>query len=148
MISRTAKTSSQLPPLTACVCTRFRVRGHRATPRRLTERVSTACRPSDRRLIRGQYANVRVERFEPVTMGAHPRGHGCRDLLVYCRSGLPSWCDPDWLSDETRVRSLCPRVVCTRCGMIVGDSPRTGDRTSTGGTSRGRPEPAGALRSD
>ena len=28
----------------------------------------------------------RTERFEPVTMG-HVRGHGCRNLLVYCVSG-------------------------------------------------------------
>jgi hypothetical protein len=27
-----------------------------------------------------------VEIFPPVTMG-HIRGHGCRDLLVYCGSG-------------------------------------------------------------
>ena len=26
------------------------------------------------------------ETFPPVTMG-HIRGHGCRDLLVYCGSG-------------------------------------------------------------
>ena len=28
----------------------------------------------------------KVETFPPVTMG-HIRGHGCRDLLVYCDSG-------------------------------------------------------------
>ena len=28
----------------------------------------------------------KAEAFEPVTMG-HIRGHGCRDLLVYCNSG-------------------------------------------------------------
>ena len=28
----------------------------------------------------------RIETFPPVTM-AHIRGHGCRDLLVYCGSG-------------------------------------------------------------
>ena len=28
----------------------------------------------------------KVETFPPVTMG-HIRGHGCRDLLVYCGSG-------------------------------------------------------------
>jgi hypothetical protein len=28
----------------------------------------------------------KAETFEPVTMG-HIRGHGCRDLLVYCNSG-------------------------------------------------------------
>jgi hypothetical protein len=49
----------------------------------------------------------RRETFEPVTLG-HIRGHGCRNLLVYCGSG---WCNhsapmnADWLSDETPVRS-------------------------------------------
>ena len=28
----------------------------------------------------------KAEAFEPVTMG-HIRGHGCRDLLIYCNSG-------------------------------------------------------------
>jgi hypothetical protein len=28
----------------------------------------------------------KTETFEPVTMG-NIRGHGCRDLLVYCNSG-------------------------------------------------------------
>jgi hypothetical protein len=62
-------------------------------------------------------------RFAAVTLG-HIRGHGCRDLLVYCASG---WChhsatmNADWLPDETPVRSLCPRMVCTRCGMIGAD---------------------------
>jgi hypothetical protein len=27
----------------------------------------------------------------------------------------------DWLSDETPVRSLCSRMVCTRCGIIGAD---------------------------
>ena len=40
--------------------------------------------------------------FAAVTLG-HIRGHGCRDLLVYCGSG---WChhsttmNADWLPDE------------------------------------------------
>ena len=61
--------------------------------------------------------------FAAVTLG-HIRGHGCRDLLVYCASG---WChhsatmNADWLPDETPVRSLCPRMVCTKCGMIGAD---------------------------
>jgi hypothetical protein len=29
----------------------------------------------------------KVETFPPVTMG-HIRGHGCRDLLVYCSSAV------------------------------------------------------------
>src|SRR5436305_9117752 len=45
------------------------------------------------------------ETFLPVTLG-HIRGHGCRDLLIYCGSG---WCNysavtnADWLPDETPV---------------------------------------------
>ena len=56
----------------------------------------------------------------PVTLG-HIRGHGCRRLLVYCAS---TWCnhranlDADWLPDETVIRALCPRMVCTACGLI------------------------------
>jgi hypothetical protein len=55
------------------------------------------------------------ETFEPVTMG-HIRSHGCRDLLVYCASGRchhDAVTNADWLPDETPVRSLCPRMVCT-----------------------------------
>ena len=61
--------------------------------------------------------------FEPVTMG-HIRSHGCRELLVYCES---VWCNhgavinADWLPDETPVRSLCSRMVCTECGLIGAD---------------------------
>jgi hypothetical protein len=61
-----------------------------------------------------------VETFEPVTMG-HIRAHGCRGLLVYCDSGRchqSALMNADWLPDETPVRSLCQRMVCTRCGMI------------------------------
>jgi hypothetical protein len=65
----------------------------------------------------------KVERFEPVTLG-HIRGHGCRDLLVYCSSGRchhSATMNADWLPDETPVRSLCLRMVCTRCGLIGAD---------------------------
>ena len=50
----------------------------------------------------------RAQTFEPVTMG-HIRGHGCRDLLVYC--GSP-WCNHsakltlDWLPDDTALLDL------------------------------------------
>lgn len=59
----------------------------------------------------------------PVTLG-HIRGHGCRDVLVYCES---AWCrhsavmNVDALSDDTPVRSLGARMVCTRCGLIGAD---------------------------
>jgi hypothetical protein len=58
-----------------------------------------------------------------VTLG-HIRGHGCRDLLVYCVSGRchhGATINADWLPDETPVRALGRRMVCTRCGMIGAD---------------------------
>jgi hypothetical protein len=77
----------------------------------------------------------RRQTFPPVTLG-HIRGHGCRDLVVYCQSG---WChhsaviNADWLPDDVPVRSLCPRMVCTACGLIGADvrpdwSPHTNKR--------------------
>ena len=63
------------------------------------------------------------ETFAPVTLG-HIRSHGCRGLLVYCISGRchhSATLNGDWLSDDTPVRSLCSRMVCTRCGMIGAD---------------------------
>jgi hypothetical protein len=67
--------------------------------------------------------SCRRESFPPVTM-AHIRAHGCRDLLVYCDSGRchhSAHLNGDWLADETPVRSLCGRMVCTRCGYIGAD---------------------------
>src|SRR5262245_38728434 len=77
------------------------------------------------------------ETFPPVTLG-QIRGHGCRNLLVYCES---LWCNhsavmnADALPDEIPVRSLCPRMVCTACGLIGADvrpdwSPHTNRRPS------------------
>jgi hypothetical protein len=63
------------------------------------------------------------EKFVAVTLG-HIRGHGCRHVLVYCES---MWCrhsavmNVDALPDDTPVRSLCPHMVCTRCGLIGAD---------------------------
>jgi hypothetical protein len=73
--------------------------------------------------------------FRPVTMG-HIRSHGCRDLLVYC---ISPWCNydaklnGDWLSDDTVLLDLDPRMVCTACGLIGADvrpdwTPMTGTR--------------------
>ena len=62
----------------------------------------------------------KAETFEPVTMD-RIRGHGCRDLLVYCNSGCchhSATMNADWMSDETPARSLRRRMVCTKCGMI------------------------------
>ena len=70
-----------------------------------------------------EMSSVYPEAFLPVTLG-HIRGHGCRDLLVYCNSGRchhSATMNADWLSNETPVRSLCRRMVCTKCGMIGAD---------------------------
>jgi hypothetical protein len=78
--------------------------------------------PVPRRAI-SPMAVRKVETFPPVTMG-HIRGHGCRDLLVYCGSGRchhSAGMNVDWLPDATPVRSLCQRMVCTQCGMIGAD---------------------------
>jgi hypothetical protein len=46
----------------------------------------------------------------------HTRGHGVTRLLVYCES---LWCnhsatlDGDWLTDDTILLTLDPRMVCT-----------------------------------
>jgi hypothetical protein len=66
---------------------------------------------------------IRTEAFPPVTLG-HIRGHGCRGVLVYCES---IWCnhsaeiDAAWLPDDTVIRSLGPRMVCTSCDLIGAD---------------------------
>jgi hypothetical protein len=65
----------------------------------------------------------RAETFFPVTLG-HIRSHGCRDLLVYCEA---IWCNhsaeihAERLPDETVIRALCPRMVCTRCDLVGAD---------------------------
>jgi hypothetical protein len=77
------------------------------------------------------------ETFEPVTMG-HIRSHGCRDLLVYCDSGRchhSALMNADWLPDVTPLRSLCSRMVCTKCGMIGADVRPDWERTSINDTS-------------
>jgi hypothetical protein len=65
----------------------------------------------------------KAEAFKPVTMG-HIRGHRRRDQLVYCISGQchhSATMNGDWLADDVPVRSLCARMVCTRCGMVGAD---------------------------
>src|SRR3954453_1479783 len=77
----------------------------------------------------------RRETFEPVTLD-QIRVHRCRDLLVYCSS---VWCNhsatlnADWLPGDTPLRSLCPRMVCTACGLIGADVRPDCRRTRTGG---------------
>jgi hypothetical protein len=66
---------------------------------------------------------IGTDSFPPVTLG-HIRGHGCRGVLVYCESihcNHSAEINADWLPDETSVRSLCPRMVCTACGLIGAD---------------------------
>ena len=63
------------------------------------------------------------EIFEPVTLG-HIRGHGCRDLLVYCSSincNHETKMNADHLPDKTVIRQLGPRMVCTLCGHRGAD---------------------------
>jgi hypothetical protein len=63
------------------------------------------------------------ETFEPVTLG-HIRSHGVRELLVYCNSiacNHQTTMNADDLSDETVIRPLGARMVCTRCGHRGGD---------------------------
>jgi hypothetical protein len=75
------------------------------------------------------------ETFEPVTLG-HIRGHGCRDLLVFCGSihcNHDTKINADHLPDETPIRPLGARMVCTRCGHRGADvrpdwSPHTNRR--------------------
>jgi hypothetical protein len=52
------------------------------------------------------------ETFEPVTLG-HIRGHGCRDLLVYCDSAQcnhSAVMNVDWLPDETPGAVPAPKL--------------------------------------
>jgi hypothetical protein len=58
------------------------------------------------------------EMVESVTLG-HIRGHGCRDLLVYCNSiqcNHQTKVNADHLPDPTPIRPLGARMVCTRRG--------------------------------
>jgi hypothetical protein len=65
----------------------------------------------------------KAEIFDPVTMG-HIRGHGVTRLLVYCES---LWCnhsatiEADWPPDDTILRPLGRRMICTACGLIGAD---------------------------
>ena len=63
------------------------------------------------------------ETFEPVTLG-HIRGHGCRNLLIYCNliaCNHQTIMNADHLTDETVIRPLGARMVCTRCGHRGAD---------------------------
>jgi hypothetical protein len=81
----------------------------------------------------------RRETFEPVTLG-HIRGHGCRDLLVYCGSrdcNHDAKLNADHLPDDTPIRPLGKRMVCSRCGRVGAEvrpdwSPHTRCTTTPG----------------
>jgi hypothetical protein len=63
------------------------------------------------------------ETFEPVTLG-HIRSHGCRDLLVYCGSincNHSTTMNADHMPDDTPIRALGSRMVCTKCGHVGAD---------------------------
>jgi hypothetical protein len=58
-----------------------------------------------------------VEKFEPVTL-SHIRGHGCRDILIYCGSihcSHSATMNADHWPDDTVVRTLGPKMICTKC---------------------------------
>jgi hypothetical protein len=58
-----------------------------------------------------------------VTLG-HIRGHGCRDLQVYCRStgcNHSAKLSGNFLPDDTVLLTSDSRLVCTRCGLVGAD---------------------------
>jgi hypothetical protein len=68
-------------------------------------------------------AGHKGERIASVTVG-HIRSHGCRDLLIYCASidcSHNAVMTADHLPDETLIRPLGRRMVCTRCGHAGAD---------------------------
>jgi len=60
---------------------------------------------------------------EPMTL-ANMRQNGVRRLLVYC-TGVRCWhsatVDADFLAGDVVLKSLEPRMVCSRCGLIGAD---------------------------
>ena len=60
---------------------------------------------------------------QPMTM-ANMRRNGVRRLLIYC-NGFRCWhsatIDADFLADEVVLKSVEPRMVCSRCGLIGAD---------------------------
>jgi hypothetical protein len=67
---------------------------------------------------------VKVGKFEPVTLG-HMRSQGCRDLLVYCKSGRCNYStimNVGHLPDKTPIKSLGDAFVCAKCGHQGADA--------------------------
>jgi hypothetical protein len=77
---------------------------------------------------------AKVGKLAPVTLG-HMRSQGCRDLLVYCNS---DHCDHrtimnvGHLPDDTPIKSLGDRIVCTRCGHRCGRGAELADPCRAG----------------
>jgi hypothetical protein len=63
-------------------------------------------------------------RGPPVTLG-DIRAHGVRRLLIYCSRGLychhSATVDADRWPDDTALGDLCPKAVCTKCGIVGAD---------------------------
>src|SRR5438105_4011632 len=87
-------------------------------------RVRSLAFAADGRSLATSGANQRkAETFEPVTLG-HIRSHGCRDLLIYCGSincSHSATMNADHLPDETPIRPLGARMVCSKCGHVGAD---------------------------
>ena len=66
----------------------------------------------------------KAETFQPVTLG-HIRSHGCRDVLICCCSincsHSTNMNDADHLPDDTAIRVLGPKMVCTKRGHAGAD---------------------------
>ncbi len=61
--------------------------------------------------------------MESVTLG-HIRSHGCRDLLIFCEAidcNHGSSMNAHEFPDDLPIDSLCPHMVCTRCGHRGAD---------------------------
>jgi hypothetical protein len=62
-------------------------------------------------------------RLQSVTL-EHIRSHGCRDLLIYCTCidcSHSAVMNADNLPDDTLIRTLGARMLCTRCGHVGAD---------------------------
>ena len=74
---------------------------------------------------------TKAETFEPVTMG-HLRGHGVTRLLVYCGAincNHHTVMNADRMTDDTAIRPLGDRMVCSRCGHRALTCGRIGINT-------------------
>jgi hypothetical protein len=103
-------------------CNMFRSSGRRS---RKLPRAGSFVRASNAKLPRANRCQRNRRQFEKKSPALliHA-GYGCRALLVYCGLGRchhSATMNADWLPDEMPVRSLCRRMVCTRCGMIGAD---------------------------